>query len=324
MCDGDQPLDEATSETHEEGSAERAKRSGMEIPGAPSADLPALIESERMELTRLLDGLTVDDWNKASPCPGWSVGDVALHILGDDLGAIARDRDHFFGTAPPEAIETEADLVSFLEDVNDLWVRANRRLSPQLVTEMLRWTGEQLVAAYREQDETAVAASVSWASDGSVPKWLDQARELTERWVHHQQIRAGLGAPSWLDPRMTAVVLDTFFWAYPYRLSGIGRPIGTSVQIKITGVVERDWWFVVTAAGWSLAEGNLPEEPTVGLSMDADQAWLLLTNGLSPELQPVPVVNTDPELAQTILRTRAIIGLPNTGMSTSSDRGLQS
>lgn len=185
------------------------------IPTAPPADFADLIHRERKELLDLLASLEAQDWFLPSTCPGWSVLDLAVHLVGVDLGVLARDRDRNYGTAVPEDVDSEAEFVAFIDELNEVWVRAGRRLSPHLTMDLLKWTGSQLVDLYRHQDLGAMTASVSWASDRPVPKWLDQGRELTERWVHHQHIRHGLGLASWLDPEMTGAVLDVFSWAYP-------------------------------------------------------------------------------------------------------------
>lgn len=281
------------------------------IPTAPPVDFAHLIHRERKELLDLLATLEGQEWFVPTTCPGWSVLDLAVHLLGDDLGLLARDRDRYWGTAPPDEVESEADFVSFIDQLNERWVHAGRRLSPRLTMELLRWTGPQLVDLYRQQDPAAVTASVSWASDRPVPKWLDQGRELTERWVHHQQIRHGLGHPSWLEPEITGAVLDVLSLAYPFRLAEASRPAGTSVAVRVTGTVSRFWHFITDGDRWIRAEGPDGEEPSVALTVDADAAWRLLTNGLSRTELPTPEKDQDPELSRIILRTRAIIGLPD-------------
>lgn len=280
------------------------------IPTAPPVDFADLIQWERKELIDLLAFLEADDWFIPSTCPGWSVLDLAVHLLGVDLGVLARDRDRYNGTAVPEDVDTEAGFVAFIDQLNDLWVDAGRRLSPRLTTDLLKWTGSQLVELYRRQDPGALTASVSWVSDRPVPKWLDQGRELTERWVHHQQIRHGLGLASWLDPEMTGAVLDVFSWAYPFRLSRVSRPAGTSVIVRVTGAVSRFWRFTTDGGRWLRAEESDGSEPSVELAVDADVAWRLLTNGLTPAELPIPETDEDSDLSRVLLRTRAIIRLP--------------
>jgi hypothetical protein len=46
---------------------------------------------------------------------------------------------------------------------------------------------------------------VSWAGSGPVPAWLDQARELSEYWIHRQQLLQGLGRPSDLAGRRSGL-----------------------------------------------------------------------------------------------------------------------
>lgn len=282
----------------------------MVTPTAPAVDFADLIQRERKELLDLLASLEAEDWFIPSTCPGWSVLDLAVHLLGVDLGVLARDRDHYNGTAVPEEVDSEAGFVAFIDELNELWVDAGRRLSPRLTTDLLKWTGSQLFDLYRHQDSGALTASVSWVSDRPVPKWLDQGRELTERWVHHQQIRHGLGLASWLDPEMTGAVLDVFSWAYPFRLSRVSRPAGTSVIVRVTGAVSRFWRFTSDGDRWVRAEGPDGSEPTVEFRVDADVAWRLLTNGLSAAQLPTPEKDEDSDLSRVLLRTRAIIGLP--------------
>jgi hypothetical protein len=49
---------------------------------------------------------------------------------------------------------------------------------------------------------------VSWAGHGPVPTWLDQARKLSEYWIHRLQILQALGRPSDLRADLAGRVLD--------------------------------------------------------------------------------------------------------------------
>jgi uncharacterized protein (TIGR03083 family) len=54
-----------------------------------------LFPEERRHLLELLNGLTAKEWAAPTVCPGWSVKDVAAHLLGGDLSELARGRDGF-------------------------------------------------------------------------------------------------------------------------------------------------------------------------------------------------------------------------------------
>jgi uncharacterized protein (TIGR03083 family) len=45
-----------------------------------------MMPSLRGELAALLAGLTPGDWARPTACPGWSVHDVAGHLLGVEVG----------------------------------------------------------------------------------------------------------------------------------------------------------------------------------------------------------------------------------------------
>jgi uncharacterized protein (TIGR03083 family) len=71
-------------------------------------DVSALFQAERERLLGLLVGLTADDWQRPTPCPGWTVLDLANHLLGDDLGWLARNRDGYLRQhhqGPPSRLE---------------------------------------------------------------------------------------------------------------------------------------------------------------------------------------------------------------------------
>ena len=47
------------------------------------------------KLLEVLTSLGPDEWKKPTPCPAWSVHDLALHLLGVDVGELSRGRDRF-------------------------------------------------------------------------------------------------------------------------------------------------------------------------------------------------------------------------------------
>ncbi|MBO0684406.1 MAG: maleylpyruvate isomerase N-terminal domain-containing protein, partial [Candidatus Dormibacteraeota bacterium] len=56
-------------------------------------DVRDLFLPDRRALLSLLDQLEAADWTRPTVCAGWDVRDVALHVLGVDLGNIAIRRD---------------------------------------------------------------------------------------------------------------------------------------------------------------------------------------------------------------------------------------
>src|SRR5688572_25060019 len=92
-------------------------------------------------LLDLLSGLSSEDWNLPTCCPGWTVKDIAAHLLGGEIGILSRKRDgHMFSGSP---IMKWDELVNLINDLNKTWVKAARRLSPRVLTDLLKITGVQ-------------------------------------------------------------------------------------------------------------------------------------------------------------------------------------
>ena len=138
------------------------------------------------ELLALLAALSDEDWRRPTACAGWSVRDVALHLLGDDLGKLSRQRDQWRSGI---AARTPAELVVLLDAHNQGWVQAARVMSPRVLRDLLEVTGTQICAYFDSLDPHAIGDVVSWAGPEPAPMWLDLAREYTERWHHQQHIR---------------------------------------------------------------------------------------------------------------------------------------
>ena len=90
--------------------------SGTGPPVQPPGDLAGLFGVERARLSELLGTLEPGDWQRPSPCPGWTVLGLCCHLLGDDLGLLSRQRDGYHGTASPDGLG-EAGFVAWLDDM---------------------------------------------------------------------------------------------------------------------------------------------------------------------------------------------------------------
>lgn len=281
----------------------------MTIPSDAPADFAELFRRERVRLLELLRSLTADDWTRTTPCPEWDVLGLVHHLVGGDLGVIARHRDGHHGTPAPEGLD-ESAFVGWLDDLQVDWVRAARRISPRTAIDLLVWLGPQVADTFDGQDAAARTTNVSWAGDAPVPVWLDQARELTECWIHRQQLHEAIDRPTDLDEEVAGPVLDALRWAYPYRLTAAGTR-AERAEIEVTGPLERHWSLARTPAGWTFVDGSVTP-PGALLSMTSEQAWRLLTNNYRTDIDGPLHTAGDPEVVDVLLRTRAVIGAPTT------------
>jgi uncharacterized protein (TIGR03083 family) len=163
-------------------------------------DVLSVYLPERASLLALLDGLSSDDWVRPTECPAYTVKGVATHVLGDDLSLLSRQRDSAKDGLSLLALDMPgADFRTLLNGFNDRWVAAARFFSPELLIELLRLTGEWTAEYYEsvEPDAPGEAVGLFGTLQGaSSPFWQAIAREFTERWIHHSQIRRAVALPS--------------------------------------------------------------------------------------------------------------------------------
>ena len=140
--------------------------------------------------------------------------------------------------------------------------------------------------------------------------WVDHARELTEKWIHRQQILQALDQPSDLRPDLARPVLEALRWAFPYRLGEHKREAGAFVQIDIVDEhLGQQWRLVSNGASWEF-DGANPTIKLASMSLSGEQAWRLLTNNYDATTHGNLETTGDPEFIATLTLTRAIIGTP--------------
>ncbi len=274
-----------------------------------------LFDEERALLLTTLASLSREEWDAPTVCAGWSVKDIAAHLLADDLGPVSRDRDGHTGSW---FSGDWADLLRFINRQNEDWVAAMRRISGPLIVELLRFSGERCFAVYRALDLDAAGPVVDWAGAQPAPMWLHVAREYTERWLHSQQIYDALGVERAKERRLFAPVLDTFVRALPHTYRNVDAPAGTHVVLRITGESGGRWSLVrgdvidrgdaeVRSSAWALYEA-VQAPPAATVTLDQETAWRLFTKGIQPATAHArATVVGDAALAEVLLTAVAIL-----------------
>ena len=277
-------------------------------PLPPIETLP-LYPGERSALLSLLGDLSAADWEAATVCPGWSVKDVAAHLLGDDIGRLSWGRDGYVNPAFAAGLDiaTLPGLIAAIDRQNAVWVAGVRRISPRLLIELLEMTGELTEAYFTSLDMTALGMPVDWAGPEPAPVWLDVAREYTERWVHQQHIRDAVGKPGLKERRWFAPVLDAFVRGLPRALRDAPVPDGAALRLIISGDAGGEWVALRQNGDWMLGTApGMAVDATVEL--DAESAWRLFTKGISKEeARQTARIEGDDALAERALDTVSIL-----------------
>lgn len=242
-----------------------------------SVDVRPWLAPERAALVELLASLSEDDWKRPTECPAWDVHGIALHVLGDDLSLLSRQRD----IAPNGLLLYAADhpglgFRELLDGFNDQWVATARFFGHRLTIELLRAVGELSDAFYAAQDPATIGEPVGFfgARSGS-PYWQIIGREYVERFTHHQQIRRALGHDA-LDASLLAPVLDVVMRAISMTMPSCGADVGDRWSVQVTGLTP--WTLERGGERWSLVKGDAQHV----FSLGPDLAATLFSRGVAP------------------------------------------
>ncbi|MEV6875183.1 maleylpyruvate isomerase family mycothiol-dependent enzyme [Amycolatopsis sp. NPDC051128] len=243
----------------------------------PPIDVLPYFSKEEQALMTLLGALTEEDWTRPTMCAGWSVKDVAAHLLGDKVGRLSRGRDghRADGPRPGEAVPR------FVDRSNEEWVVACRRLSTDVLLTMLYEFMGQTTDYWAKLDLDVLGEPVPGAGDEPAPRWLDAARDYAGFWVHHVQIREALEHTP-LEAEYAEPIADTFVRALPHALRDVEARVGKQVGYTVTGQGGGKWHARRERDGWVLDRGAPPSRtPLASVTTDLDTFWRLCTGHTS-------------------------------------------
>jgi uncharacterized protein (TIGR03083 family) len=239
-------------------------------------DVTPFLQPERDALVELLADLTEAEWAAPTECPAWTVKALALHVLGDDLSLLSRQRDAS-GNGLVLFAETHPGLSfrELLDGFNEQWVTAALFLSPDLIVEQLRLTGEWSARFYDEVDSELLSEPVGFfGATGPSPYWQVAAREYVERFIHQSQIRRALGRAE-IGAPLIAPAAASVVRAFAAHLQA-SCPTGRSVLLRFEGVDA--WTLLRRDNGWDVQAAARDGDAV--LDVDAPTVVPFLSRGL--------------------------------------------
>lgn len=259
------------------------------------------------KLIDLLGSLREKEWENSTLAKLWTVKDIASHLLDGNLRTLSFSRDKHL-PAPDRKISSYTELVSYLNQLNAEWVTATKRLSPQVLIELLEMTGKAYsdhIATLHPEDEAIF--SVAWAGEDRSKNWFHIAREYTEKWHHQQQIREATGRPGLMSRELFYPFIQTFMYGLPQVYRNTKAPDGTTVQVVVDTEIGGAWYLQRNKNGWVLSD-KAPEAITARMVIPPNTAWKVFTKGISPEtaIQEVTIEGNE-ELASVVLTLVAVM-----------------
>jgi len=252
-----------------------AKENGT-IP-VPTLHLFPLLDKE---LISLLRSLTAEEWQLPTIAKLWTVKDIASHLLDGNLRSISYYRDNYMVAASD--INSYTELVQYLNGLNMSWTNATKRVSPQLLVELLESSGKQYLEQLQnlEPFEDAIF-SVAWAGQQRSANWFHIAREYTEKFIHQQQIRDAVGREAILTKDLFYPFIDTFMYALPHTYKDTAAATGTIVRVKVDGGIGGEWRIEKLETGWAFTKRK--DIAAAEVIMSPGIAWKVFSKGITAQ-----------------------------------------
>jgi hypothetical protein len=231
------------------------------------------------ELINLLKHISTANWKRPSPIRGRTVKDLVSHLIDGSLRRLSIQRDKYESNSAKVDIKSYSDLVTYIQIMNKDWMHATERLSPEILLDLLEYSEGQLYDFFKTLDPEGQAIfPVQWAGEEESQNWFDIAREYTEKWHHQMQIRMALNKPLLMDVKYTQPLYNTFMLGLPHLYRDMTNfPSGETIQITITGNLNKSWILVKQEDKWLLVN-DLAHEVNTKVSFSEDNAWRIFTN----------------------------------------------
>jgi uncharacterized protein (TIGR03084 family) len=174
------------------------------------------LTAQHAELARLLAPLDDAGWHAGTPCEGWDVADVVLHLAQTDEAAIASAEGRLGTLSNGTLLD---DSVADVDELAERMVFEARSMTPTQVHD--RWT----TATDRLRGALAAVAPdarCQWVVGTFTARTLATTR-LAETWIHTGDVAAALGVEPEVDDRI-AHIARLAWRTVPYAFMRAGLP----------------------------------------------------------------------------------------------------
>ncbi|WP_369260668.1 maleylpyruvate isomerase family mycothiol-dependent enzyme [Streptomyces sp. R35] len=252
-------------------------------------------------ITELVQPLVEGEWNRRTPCPGWSVRDLVSHVIGLDCEMLGDPRP--IHTLPRDLYHVTNEHQRYMEMQVDV---RRHHTAPEMTSE-LEYTiirrNRQLRNENRQPD-TKVRAPLG------TEVTLEHAmrNRAFDVWVHEQDLRAALGRPGNLDSPGAHITRDVLLSALPKVVAkDAGAPPNSAVVFDIHGPIEFLRTVRVDADGQGSIDGAPSLGPAATLALDWETFVRLACGRVHADAVSDRIkTEGDPELTTAILRNFAV------------------
>ncbi|MGW7254683.1 maleylpyruvate isomerase family mycothiol-dependent enzyme [Streptomyces sp. NPDC054834] len=252
-------------------------------------------------ISELVQPLVEGEWNRRTPCPGWSVRDVVSHVIGMDCEMLGDPRP--IHTLPRDLFHVTNEHQRYMEMQVDV---RRHHTAPEMTSEL------EYTVIRRNRQLRNESRDPGHKVRGPLGREITLEQAMRSHafnvWVHEQDLRAALGRPGNLDSPGAHVARDVLLEALPQVVANDAQaPRSSAVVFDVHGPVE----FLRTIRVDIQGRGTLESTPALGpaatLTLDWETYVRLACGRVTPEAVADRVkAEGDPALTGAILRNFAV------------------
>ncbi|GGS87055.1 maleylpyruvate isomerase family mycothiol-dependent enzyme [Streptomyces chromofuscus] len=248
-------------------------------------------------ISELVQPLVEGEWNRRTPCPGWSVRDIVSHVIGLDCEMLGDPRP--IHTLPRDLFHVTNEQQRYTEMQVDV---RRHHTAPEMTSEL------EYTIIRRNRQLRNESRDPGTKVRGPLGKELTLEESMRTHafnvWVHEQDLRAALGSPGNLDSPGAHVARDVLLSELPDVVAArANAPRSSAIVFDVHGPVE----FLRTIRVDIQGRGTLETAPALGpaatLTLDWETYVRLACGRVTPEAVADRVkTEGDPDLTAAILR----------------------
>ncbi|MCK8433666.1 maleylpyruvate isomerase family mycothiol-dependent enzyme [Streptomyces sp. D2-8] len=248
-------------------------------------------------IAELLQPLAEAEWNRRTPCPGWSVRDVVSHVIGLDCEMLGDPRP--IHSLPRDLFHVTNEHQRYMEMQVDV---RRHHTAPEMTSEL-----EYVIIRRNRQlrnESRDPGTKVRGPLGSELTLEESMRRHAFDVWVHEQDLRTALGRPGNLDSPGALIARDVLLGELPRVVAEDAQaPRSSAIVFDVHGPVE----FLRTIRVDIQGRGSLETAPALGpaatLTLDWEMYVRLACGRVSPEsVSDRLKTEGDPELTAAILR----------------------
>lgn len=246
------------------------------------------LADQHAELGKLIRRCTDSDWQRPTPCEGWDIGDVLLHLVQSDelattsaRGGLDSFAEGLLGPRDESRISVDAAAAAQVE--------SERAIGGAAIAARWNESSLHLLTELRQGD---LHRRVTWISGQFSLQTLATTR-LAESWIHTGDIASALDVQVVQTDRIRHIV--RLAWrTLPYAFKEAQRSLSGPVALNLVGPGGDLWEF-------------LPDDPaTTTIRGSAFEFCGLAGRRVSPEDTNLVAMGPDAESVLSLVRTYAL------------------